>query len=95
MIIEEINRVKSEGISEEDYNRVKKVLWGQHIRSQNDVEDLSVEFLQMHMAGIDYFDYYDVYKSVTFEDVKKRLENHFVPERSALSVVNPVDGDDK
>ena len=95
MIIEEINRVKSEGLSEEDYNRVKKVLWGQHIRSQNDVEDLSVEFLQMHMAGIDYFDYYDVYKSVTFEDVKKRLENHFVAERSALSVVNPVDGDDE
>ena len=91
MIIAEINRVRSEGLLEEDYVRIKKVLWGEHIRTLNDVENLAGDFLQMHFMGIDYFDYYDVYKSITFEDVQKRFENHFVPERSALSVVNPVE----
>lgn len=90
-IIKEVKRARNEGLSEEDYNRVKKVLWGKHIRSQNDVEDIADEFFRFNLMGVDYFDYYDVYQSVTFEDVKKRFENHFVPERSALSVVNPTE----
>lgn len=90
MIIEEIDRVQNEGLNEDDYKRVKKVLWGEHIRSQNDVEDLSVEFLQLHLMGIDYFDYYEVYSQITFDDVKKRFSNHFVKERSALSIINPI-----
>ena len=40
--------------------------------------------------GIDYFDYYDTYKAVTFEDVKARFDKHFRNENSALSVVNPI-----
>ena len=91
MIIGEIDRVRNEGLCEDDYNRIKKVLWGSYIRSLNDVEDMAAEILRLHFMGIDYFDYYDVYKSVTFEDVKKRFENHFVPERGALSVVNPLE----
>ncbi|MCD8390375.1 MAG: insulinase family protein [Firmicutes bacterium] len=90
-IIDEVNRARRDGLSEEDYNRVKKVLWGQHIRSQNDVEDIANEFLQLNLMGVDYFDYYDAYRSITFDDIKKRFENHFVPERSALSVVNPTE----
>ncbi len=90
-VIKEINRVRSEGLCEEDYDRVKKVLWGTYIRSLNDVEDMASEFLRMHFMGVDYFDYCRAYKSVTFGDVKKRFENHFVPERSALSVIKPVE----
>ena len=44
----------------------------------------------MKLMGIDYFDFAEVYKMVGFDDIKKRFENHFVPERSALSVVTPV-----
>ena len=44
----------------------------------------------MQFKGIDYFDYYDVYKEVTFDDVKKRFKEHFVKENSALSVVKPI-----
>ena len=91
MVIDEVLRVREEGLCRDDYERVKKVLWGEHIRSQNDVEDLSVEFLQLHLMGIDYFDYCDVYSSITFEDVEKRFLNHFVKERSALSVINPIE----
>lgn len=90
MIIEEIEKIRAEGLSEEDYNRIKKVVWGNYIRSHNDVEDYAGTFLQLHFMGIDYFDYYDVYKTVTFEDVKKRFESHFIKENSALSVINPV-----
>lgn len=89
-VINEVERVRKEGLSREDFERIKKVMWGQYIRSQNDVEDYAVTFMQHLFMGIDYFNYYDVYKTVTFEDVKNRFDEHFVKERSALSVVNPV-----
>ena len=89
-VINEVERVRKEGLSKEDFERIKKVMWGQYIRSQNDVEDYAVTFMQHLFMDIDYFNYYDVYKTVTFDDVKNRFDEHFVKERSALSVVNPV-----
>lgn len=89
-VINEVERVRKEGLSREDFERIKKVMWGGYIRSQNDVEDYAVTFMQHLFMGIDYFNYYDVYKTVTFEDVKNRFDEHFVKESSALSVVNPV-----
>ncbi len=89
-IINEVERVRKEGLSKEDFERIKRVMWGEYIRSQNDVEDYAVTFMQHLFMGIDYFNYYDVYKTVTFEGVKNRFDEHFVKERSALSVVNPV-----
>lgn len=89
-VIAEIDRVRNEGLNEEDFSRIKKVLWGDYIRSHNDVEDYAGTFMQLLFMNIDYFNYYDVYKTVTFEDVKKRFDAHFKKERSALSVINPV-----
>ena len=88
---EEIEKIRAEGLSEEDYNRIKKVVWGNYIRSHNAVEDYAGTFLQLHFMGIDYFDYYDVYKTVTFEDVKKRFETHFIKENSLRSFACVVD----
>lgn len=90
LMLEEVETLKKEGISEEDYNRIKKVVWGDYIRSHNDIEDYAGTFLQFNFMDIDYFDYYDVYKTVTFEDVKKRFDSHFVSDNSALSVINPA-----
>ena len=89
-VIAEIDRVRSEGLNEDDFNRIKKVLWGEYIRSLGDVEEYAVTFLQQTFMGIDYFNYYDVYKTVTFEDVKKRFDTHFKKDKSVLSVINPV-----
>ena len=89
-VINEVEETRKNGLSKEDFERIKKVVWGEYIRSQNDVEDYAVTFLQMLFMDIDYFNFYDVYKTITFEDVQKRFEEHFVKEHSALSVINPV-----
>lgn len=90
VIIEEINKLHKDGLSEEDFERVKKVIWGRYIRMHNDIEDYANMLIQSLFMGIDYFDYYNVYKTVTFDDIKKRFEIHFKPEMSALSVINPI-----
>lgn len=90
MMLAEIDALRNEGLSEDDFNRIKKVIWGNYIKSLNDVEDYSVSFMQSIFKGINYLDYYEVYESVTFDDIVSRFNQHFVRERAALSVVNPV-----
>ena len=90
-VLEEIERVKQEGLSEDDYNRAKKVLWGEYIRTYNDVEEFAHAFLSMHMMGIDLLNYEEVYKKITFQDVKDRFINHFKSQNAALSVILPTD----
>jgi len=90
-MLDEIQRVKESGLSKEDYERIKKVFWGDYIKSFNDIEDYAHTFLTLHMMDVNIFHYNDVYESITFEDIKKRFENHFKADKSALSVVNPTE----
>ena len=89
-ILAEIERIRQCGISEDDFNRTKKVLWGHYIRSLNDTEEYAGTFLRYSFMDIDYFNYDRVYKSVTFEDVKNRFNEHFKKGFSAISIVNPI-----
>lgn len=91
IILADIERLRREGLCEGDYNRIKKVVWGDYIRSYNDVESYAHTFLSLSFMDVDYFDYYDVYESVTFEDVCRRFESHFKKEYSALSVAKPIE----
>lgn len=90
-IMSEINKLREKGLSKDDFERVKKVIWGNYVRSHNDIEDYAHTFLSYSFMDIDYFDFYDVYKTVTFEDVQNRFMQHFDEKYAALSVINPVE----
>ena len=90
IIIEYIDTLHKNGISRDDFIRAKKAVWGDYIRSYNDIEGFSHSFLTDSFLNINYFNYYDVYKNVNFDDAVKRFNEHFDKNYSALSVVNPV-----
>lgn len=90
IILEELGNINKNGLCEADYERAKKVIWGRYIRTHNDIEDLAVTFMQYLFMDVDYFNYYDVYKTITFDDIKNRFKNHFKSEYSALSVIKPL-----
>lgn len=90
-IINYIDELHKNGLSEDDFIRAKKVVWGKYIRSYNNIEDFAHQFLQDSFMDIDYFRYYDVYKTITFEDVRKRFSEHFDKNYSAISIVNPIE----
>lgn len=89
-VINYIDNLQKEGLCEDDFIRAKKIVWGKYIRSYNNIEDFAHQFLSDSFVDINYFDYYDVYKTITFEDVKKRFTEHFDKNYSAISIVNPV-----
>ena len=90
IIIDYIEEMKKNGLSKDSFERAKKAIWGKYICSYNDIEDFSHSFLSNIMRDINYLNYYDVYKTITFEDVQKRFFEHFNKEYSVLSVVDTV-----
>jgi predicted Zn-dependent peptidase len=91
MILDEIARLGRDGLDEEEFNRVKKAMWGDYIRSYDNLTGFAHTFMSLEMMGINYMsDYYEVYKSISFDDVKKRFEEHFDPKYCALSVIKPI-----
>ncbi len=77
-------------LREEDFNRVKKVVWGDYIRSFNDIEGYAHTFVTELFCDCNYFDYPRIFESVTFDDVKARFKEQFDSKYAALSVVNPI-----
>lgn len=88
-ITNHIEKLRQDGLSEDDFNRIKKVVWGDYIRSYNDIESYAHTFLTLSFLDINYFDYFDEYMSVTFEDVSKRFLEQFDNDVSVLSVIYP------
>lgn len=88
-ITEYIEKIRCDGLCEADFNRIKKVIWGEYIRLYNDIEGYAHSFLTMSFLDINYFDYFDEYEAITFEDVKKRFAQQFDNDYCVLSVITP------
>lgn len=85
-----VEELRKKGLSEEEFLRIKKVIWGDYIRSYNDIEGIAHSFLSMSFLDINYFDYYEEYEKITFEDVKKRFLEQFDNEYCVMSVIMPT-----
>ena len=84
-----IKKLKETGLSETDFDRIKKVIWGDYIRSFNDIEGYSNTFITMSLLDINYFDYYDEYQKITFSDIWERFLNLFDENLCVMSEIQP------
>ncbi len=88
-ITQYVDSLRETGLNEEDFNRIKKVIWGDFIRSYNDIEGYAHSFLSMSFLDISYFDYFEEYQKITFEDIQNRFMQQFDNEYCVLSVIKP------
>lgn len=84
-----ISELKKTGLCEADFDRIKKVIWGDYIRSFNDIEGYAHTFITMELMGINYFDYYDEYQKITFSDILKRFSEQFSEDLCVMSEIQP------
>lgn len=89
-IIKEIDRYKKNGLSRDDFERIRKAMKGRFIKQLNSVERISHLFIPTYFKGSQMFDYYEVYDKITFEYINEVFERHFNFENMALSVIKPV-----
>ena len=84
----EINRLKNEGIDRKLFSAVRAGMYGSAIRLFNNVESIAMQLTDCAMNGYGLFDEIKYLKSVTVEDVMKKLGS-LDTENTVLSVINP------
>ena len=83
----EIRYLKENGVNEEDFNRIKKMIYGGYVKEYNDVAETSRMFLADFFKGINSFDYIDEIESVKIEYVLQVLKETFDDKNMVLSIV--------
>ena len=80
-----------EGIPEQDFLRMKRSALGRRIRDLDSFDATAFRLCAYHMCRYDYFDFPQVYASVTGEEVLAFLKQVIRPERCSLSVIRPFE----
>ena len=89
-IINEIERLKKDGIDKKLFTAIRAGMYGNAIRLFDSVEDISMQMVDAAMTDCGVFDNIKYLKSVTSEDVYKRLLK-LEAEKSVLSVILPME----
>ncbi len=88
-VIEEIKRLKEEGLSKEDFERIKRKSIGEHLSAFNSVEFIANTFTAYYFRGINLLDYIEILNEIKYDDIVQRFEKHFDLDRSIISIVKP------
>ena len=84
---QEVKELKINGINQEDFERIKKKIYGLYIKEYNDVSDIARMFLADYFKGINSFDYLEQIDSVNIEYVTQVAKELFNEQKMVLSVV--------
>lgn len=93
-ISKEIERIRIEGIDKKLLSAVRCGMYGDAVRRFNSVESIATQFVECAMTDTDLFEELKLLKTVTAEDVYKRLDL-FDSANAVLSVITPKNGGDK
>lgn len=88
----EVERLKESGIDKRLFSAVRQGMYGDAIRTFNSVESIAMLGVSCAMNNGDMFDEIKYLRSITADDVYKRLLL-LETEKTVLSVINPTEGD--
>ncbi|MEE1043505.1 MAG: pitrilysin family protein [Clostridia bacterium] len=77
--------------NEEEFERAKRVEIARYLRMWNSVEGVSNTMVSDLFKGINIFEYSDIVKNITLDDVKLRFKEHFDEKNCAMSVIKPYE----
>ncbi len=87
-VIERIkNQIKNFKIDKDLFEKTKKSLYGDFVRSFNNVNSIATLFISNYFRGIDTSDYVDAYKNITIEKIEEIMKEHFDFEKMAVSII--------
>ncbi|MCQ2485391.1 MAG: insulinase family protein [Clostridia bacterium] len=88
-IKKEIRKFRENGIDEKTFERTKKKLYGRMIMGMNDVDNIANNMVVSYFADETIFTDFEIYKTVTVDDVKDMLSKTLDENYSVLSVIKP------
>ena len=84
---EKLEELKNTGVNKNDFERLKKMIYGNYVREYNDVQDIARMFLSDYFKGICSFDYLEEIESINVEYINQVLKDVFKEEKMVLSIV--------
>ena len=92
-VLEELNKeileTKKQGINKEDFERIKKMIYGEYVKEYNEVGNIARMFISDYFKGINSFEYLENYNQITKEYVNQVLKEIFIEEKQVISIINP------
>ena len=86
-IKQRVEKLKTEGLDNEHFERIKKKIYGDYVVEYNSVADIARMFLADTMKQINSLDYIEEYNSVTKEYTEEVLKNVLKEDNMVFSVV--------
>ena len=87
MFKEQTKKIIDVGINEQEFERTKKMIYGEYIKEYNDITDISRMFLSDYFKGINSFDYLEEISTINLEYLNQVLKDVFNEKNMILSVV--------
>ena len=84
---QELETLKEKGIQDEQFNRIKKKIYGDYVREYNDPGDIARMFMGDYFKGINSFEYIEHHKSITKEYTENILKQVLNEERMVISII--------
>lgn len=88
-ILQEAERLGREGADEALFQRLKRSAFGRRIRELDSFENICYRMCQSAFEGAFYYDFPDLYRSITLDETVKMIRDTVVPQRAALSLIYP------
>ena len=92
-VADEADRIGREGIDGRLWERLKKGVYGNRVRSLNSFETLCVNQAQSFFAGVDFLRFADLFSAITKKEAEDLIAGWVTGERTALSMVRPREGE--
>ena len=88
-ITTEIDNLKSNGIPTDEFERIKKRVYGNLIKYYDDVSEIATGIVADYFKNINSFDYFEEFNSISKEHVENVLKELFVESNKVVSVIKP------
>ncbi len=88
-ILKEAERLGREGADEALFQRLRRSAFGRRIRELDSFENICYRMCQSTFEGAFYYDFPDLYRSITLDETVRMIRDTVVPQRAALSLIYP------
>ncbi|MGO5113911.1 EF-P 5-aminopentanol modification-associated protein YfmH [Candidatus Avoscillospira sp. LCP25S3_F1] len=88
-VLQEAERLGREGADEALFQRLKRSAFGRRIRELDSFENICYRMCQSTFEGAFYYDFPDLYRSITLDETVRMIRDTVVPQRAALSLIYP------
>ena len=83
----EIDFFLNRGILEEDFERIKKTVYGEYVKDYNDVSTIGNAVISNYFKGINVFEFFEEFETLSKEYVEEVLKNVFREDKKVISIV--------